>query len=61
MTTLNVPDMHCPKCVARISDALTAADVAFQVNLEAKTVAVDEAKVDLAISELDDLGFDATV
>ncbi len=61
MTTLNVPDMHCPKCVARISDALTAADVAFEISLETKTVCVDETKVELAISELDDLGFDAAV
>ncbi len=61
MKTLNVPDMHCPKCVARISDALTAAEVAFEISLEAKTVSVDEAKVELAISELDDLGFDAAL
>ncbi len=60
MTTLNVPDMHCPKCVARISDALQAAEVAFTISLEEKTVAVDETKVDLAISELDDLGFEAS-
>lgn len=61
MTTLNVPDMHCEMCVARISDALTTAQIPFQVSLETKTVAVEAGKVEQAISELDDLGFDATV
>lgn len=59
MTILNVADMHCPKCVERISNALTEAGIEFQVDLETKTVSVDESKVELAIEELDDLGFDA--
>ncbi len=61
MKTLNVPDMHCPKCVARISDALGAVSIPFEISLENKTVCVDEAHVETTISELDDLGFDATV
>ena len=28
MTTLKVPDMHCEKCVARITKALTEAELA---------------------------------
>ncbi len=60
MTTLNVPDMHCPKCVARISAALDEAKVSYDISLEAKTVDVDSEKVELAVSELDDLGFEAT-
>lgn len=60
MITLNVPDMHCQVCVNRISVALTEAKIDFSVNLEGQTVSVEESKVDLAISELDDLGFDAT-
>ncbi len=60
MTVLNVPDMHCPKCVARISTALDEAKIPYEISLEEKTVAVDSDKVDTAISELDDLGFDAT-
>lgn len=59
MTILNVADMHCEKCVSRISNALTEAGVTFEVNLEAKTVSVEDGKVDLAIEELDDLGFEA--
>lgn len=60
-TTLKVPDMHCEKCVERITNALNAAKLSFQVSLENKTVTVDgdEACVNLAIEELDDLGFDA--
>ena len=59
MKILNVPEMHCPMCVKRISDALTAANIEFSVDLESKTVSVDEAKVKEAIEELDDLGFSA--
>ena len=62
MTILNVPDMHCEKCVERITKALTAADLKFEVSLEKKTVTIDgcEHCVKTAIEELDDLGFEAT-
>ncbi|MFI3176601.1 MAG: heavy metal-associated domain-containing protein [Eubacteriales bacterium] len=59
MKVLQVADMHCMKCVSRISDALTEAGIQFEVNLEAKTVSVEADKVNLAIDTLDDLGFDA--
>lgn len=61
MTKLNVPDMHCEKCVERITNALTAAKLDFQVSLKDKTVTVEgnEDCVTKAIEELDDLGFDA--
>ncbi|NCC66634.1 MAG: heavy-metal-associated domain-containing protein [Clostridia bacterium] len=60
-TILIVPDMHCEKCVERITNGLNAAKLSFQVSLENKTVTVggDEACVKRAIEELDDLGFDA--
>lgn len=61
MTILKVEDMHCNMCVKRISDALTAADIAFEVDLDSKTVKVDDAKVALATQEMDDLGFEAVV
>ena len=38
MTTLKVPDMHCEKCVARITKALTEAELKFEVSLAEKTV-----------------------
>jgi copper chaperone CopZ len=61
MTTLKVPDMHCEKCVERITNALNAANLSFQVSLENKTVTIDgdEACVKTAVEELDDLGFEA--
>lgn len=59
MTTLKVPDMHCENCVARITKALTAAELKFSVSLEDKTVTIDGCDncVAKAKSELDDLGF----
>ena len=63
MTVLNVPGMHCDNCVKRITNALTDAGLNFTVSLEDKTVSVDgcENCVNTAISELDDLGFEASV
>jgi copper chaperone CopZ len=61
MTTILVPDMHCEKCVERITNALKEGKLTFQVSLENKTVTVDgqEAQVTAALEALDDLGFDA--
>ena len=61
MTTLKVPDMHCEKCVERITNALNAAKLTFHVSLEDKTVTIDgdESNVNTAVEALDDLGFDA--
>lgn len=61
MTKLNVPDMHCGMCVARIQEAFTNAAIPCTIDLETHSVTVEAAQVELAISELDDLGFDATV
>lgn len=59
MTIINVPDMHCEHCVARITKALDEAGMKFEVSLENKTVSVIEGDAAAAISELDDLGFEA--
>ena len=61
MTVLKVEEMHCEKCVERISKALTAVDLKFEVSLANKTVTIDgcEHCVKTAVSELDDLGFTA--
>ena len=47
--------------MSRITKALTAADLKFEVSLENKTVTIDGCDncVAKAISELDDLGFSA--
>lgn len=61
--TINVPDMHCEKCVERINRALNDTGIKFEVDLSAKTVTVDgcEHCLKTALSELEDLGFTPTV
>ncbi|WP_317856169.1 heavy metal-associated domain-containing protein [Chakrabartyella piscis] len=61
MKTLKVADMHCEMCVKRISNALTEAKIAFEVDLANQTVSVEESKVAEAVEELDDLGFEAVL
>ena len=41
MTTIQVPDMMCENCVKRITYALTAAQLKFQVGLAGKTVTIE--------------------
>ena len=59
MTTIKVPDMMCENCVKRITNALTAAELKFQVDLAEKKVTIDgcENCVKTAVGELEDLGF----
>ena len=59
MTTIKVPDMMCENCVKRITNALTAAELKFQVDLAEKKVTIDGCQncVSTAVSELEDLGF----
>ena len=59
MTTLKVPAMHCQVCVTRIKNALEEVNVTSQVDLATQTVTVEDSQVELVISELDDLGFEA--
>lgn len=63
MTVIQVKDMHCEKCVERISDAMKKANLDFQVDLEEKTVSIDgcELCVKTALHILDDLGFEGVV
>jgi len=59
MFTISVPDMMCQNCVKRITNALTEAELKFQVDLDTKTVTIDgcEHCLATAVSELEDLGF----
>ena len=63
MATLKVADMHCEMCVKRITNTLNEAGLKFEVSLSDKTVKVDGSDEDVkkAITELDDIGFEATV
>ncbi|MDO4732595.1 MAG: heavy-metal-associated domain-containing protein [Bacillota bacterium] len=59
MTLLKVPDMHCGKCVERISKALQGEGLDFTVTLEEHSVEIrgDQAAVEKAIAAMDDCGF----
>lgn len=63
MTIIKAEDMHCGKCVERITKAMTEAGLDFQVNLDDKTVTIDGCDhcVKSALEILDDLGFDGVI
>ena len=63
MIILEVPEMHCHKCVERITKALEEDKLSFTVSLENKTVSIDgcQSCANTAISTLEDLGFTAGV
>ncbi len=63
MTIIKAEDMHCEKCVARISKAMDEAGLKYSVNLEEQTVTIDgcEHCVKTALEILDDLGFEGIV
>ena len=60
---IKVEDMHCQKCVERITNALNETGIKFSVNLETKTVEVDgcEHCLKTALQELEDLGFEPEI
>lgn len=59
--TLKVEEMHCMNCVKRIGSALQNEGIAFEINLEEKSVRIDNDKAYLVIDMLDNLGFNAIV
>ncbi len=63
MTVLKAEDMHCEKCVERISKAMDKAELDYKVSLEDKTVSIDgcEKCVAMAREIMDDLGFDTEI
>lgn len=63
MTTIKVNDMHCGKCVERITKSMKEENLDFKVSLEDKTVTIDgcDTCVKKALETLDDLGFDGVV
>ena len=44
MIILDVPEMHCNKCVERITKALEDDKLSFTVSLEDKSVSIDGCK-----------------
>lgn len=63
MAVIKVPDMHCEKCVARITKLMTEEGLDFSVNLDNQTVTIEgcEHCVKKAMEALDDLGFEGIV
>ena len=63
MPTIKVPDMMCENCVKRITNALTEAELKFEVSLADKTVSIDGCQhcLQTAMGELEDLGFTPAV
>ncbi|MDY3121528.1 heavy metal-associated domain-containing protein [Suipraeoptans intestinalis] len=59
MSVIDVKDMHCEKCVERITGLLTEEGLGFEVDLKERTVTVDGdfKEVNTAIEALEDLGF----
>lgn len=63
MITLYVEEMSCGHCVERIGSTLSKAEVIHTIDLDKKQVAIDgdHEMVELAIEELDDIGFSAKI
>lgn len=63
MEIIKVADMHCEKCVERITKAMEKAEIKATVSLEEKTVTIDGCDncVKTAMEILDDLGFEGTL
>lgn len=63
MKVIKVADMHCEKCVERITKILTEEGLKFSVSLEDKTVTIDGCDhcLKTALEALDDLGFEGIV
>lgn len=63
MKVIKVEDMHCEKCVERITKLLTEEGLKFEVSLADKTVKIDGCDhcVKTALEALDDLGFEGVV
>ena len=63
MKVIKVEDMHCEKCVERITKILTEEGLKFSVSLEDKTVTIDGCDhcLKTALEALDDLGFEGIV
>lgn len=63
MTVIKLADMHCEKCVSRITNLLKEEGLDFAVSLADKTVTIHGCQhcVKTALEALDDLGFEGIV
>ena len=56
-TVFTVPDMMCPRCVARIKRTLEEKDIPADVTLEGKKVSVDDKNLEAALAALKEAGY----
>ena len=61
MAVINVPGMHCVKCVERITKALENEGIKAAVSLENKTVTVNDTDARSAAEAIDDIGFECSL
>ena len=63
MKIIKVEDMHCEKCVERITKIMTEEGLDFSVSLENKIVTINGCDhcLKAALEALDDLGFEGVV
>ncbi len=63
MKVIKVEDMHCEKCVERITKLLTEKGLTFTVSLADKSVTIDGCDhcLKTALEALEDLGFTGVV
>ena len=63
MAVIKVEDMHCEKCVERITKLFREEELDFSVNLEERKVTVNgcDTCVKTALEALEDLGFEGVV
>ena len=63
MKVIKVADMHCEKCVERITKLLTEEGLKFEVSLADQMVTIDGCDhcLQTALEALDDLGFEGVV
>ena len=63
MKVIKVEDMHCEKCVERITKLLTEEGLTFTVSLADKSVTIDGCDhcLKTALEALEDLGFTGVV
>ena len=63
MAVIKVNNMHCEKCVERITKLLSEEGLDFTVSLADKTVTINGCQhcVKTALEALDDLGFEGIV
>lgn len=57
MKTITVPDMMCPRCVARIKRALDEKSIPAEVTLEGKKITLEDEYLEAALAVVTEAGY----